>query len=114
MTTVEGLICPRPLDVPGELAAPTPGYRRRVALAFLALVSFIAVYGALTGWFVWAACRIGSGAFNQGPNAGFGFFGAVERGHAYVLGAVILGHAAPESWRAEARALLSAQERPFL
>jgi len=40
--------------------------------------------------------------------------GPVTRGHAYVLGVVILGDAAPEEWRAEARALLFAPERPFL
>jgi hypothetical protein len=38
----------------------------------------------------------------------------IERGHAYVLGAVILGDAAPDHWRTEARALLFAPERPFL
>ena len=44
MTSVEELTCPAPLEVPRDLAAPSPGYRRRVALAFLALLSFIAVY----------------------------------------------------------------------
>ena len=38
----------------------------------------------------------------------------IERGHAYVLGTVILGDDAPDAWRAEARALLFAPERPFL
>jgi hypothetical protein len=38
----------------------------------------------------------------------------IDRGHAYVLGAVILGDAAPDSWRSGARALLFAPERPFL
>jgi Zn-dependent protease with chaperone function len=40
--------------------------------------------------------------------------GPAERGHAYVLGITILGDAAPEAWRTEARALLFAPERPFL
>ena len=38
----------------------------------------------------------------------------IDRGHAYVLGTVILGDAAPDAWRREARALLFAPERPFL
>jgi Zn-dependent protease with chaperone function len=37
-----------------------------------------------------------------------------SRGHAYVLGCVILGDDAPDEWRAEARALLFAPERPAL
>jgi hypothetical protein len=40
--------------------------------------------------------------------------GPADRGHAYVLGSVILGDAAPDTWRKEARALLFAPERPFL
>jgi hypothetical protein len=39
--------------------------------------------------------------------------GPSARGHAYVLGITILGDAAPEAWRTEARALLFAPERPF-
>ena len=38
----------------------------------------------------------------------------IDRGHAYVLGIAILGDAAPDAWRSEARALLFAPERPFL
>ena len=63
---VEELTCPAPVEVPRDLAAPSPGYRRRVALAFVALLSFITVYAALTGWFVWSACRITFGAFSNG------------------------------------------------
>ena len=32
----------------------------------MALLSFIAVYVALTGWFVWSACRLAVGAFSDG------------------------------------------------
>ncbi len=73
MTSVEELTCPAPLEVPRDLAAPSPGYRRRVALAFLALLSFIAVYLALTGWFVWSAWRIAVGAFSEGGQENLAF-----------------------------------------
>ena len=66
MAGVDELTCPAPAEVPRDLAAPSPGYRRRVALAFLALLSFIAVYAALTGWFLWSACRIAIGGFSEG------------------------------------------------
>jgi Zn-dependent protease with chaperone function len=62
MARVEQLICPTPLSVPRNLAAASPGYRRRVGLAFVALLSFISVYLALTGWFVWSAYRMMVGA----------------------------------------------------
>ena len=65
MAGVEELTCPAPVSVPPNLAAPSPGYRRRVALAFVALLSFIAVYAALTGWFVWSAYRIAPGAWRS-------------------------------------------------
>jgi hypothetical protein len=49
MARVEELTCPAPDSVPRNLAALGPGYRRRLALAFVALLSFIAVYATLTG-----------------------------------------------------------------
>ena len=67
---VEELTCPAPLSVPKNLAAPSPGYRRRVALASVALLSFIAVYVALTGWFIWSAYRMFSGAINGNRGEG--------------------------------------------
>jgi Zn-dependent protease with chaperone function len=67
---VEELTCPAPASVPPNLAAPSPGYRRRVALAIAALLSFIAVYVALTGWFLWSAYRIASGVMSSGNEQG--------------------------------------------
>jgi len=37
----------------------------------------------------------------------------VVRGHALVMGIVLLGEAAPEQWRRDARALLFTRERPY-
>ena len=70
MLCVEQLTCPAPLSVPRNLAAPSPGYRRRVALALVALLSFIAVYLALTGWFVWSAYRMVAGAITGNGHEG--------------------------------------------
>ncbi|HEY7373780.1 MAG TPA: M48 family metalloprotease [Polyangia bacterium] len=71
MVSPEELTCPAPLDVPPNLAAPSRGYRRRVALAFAALLSFIAVYVALTGWFIWSAYRIAAGASSSNNGGAF-------------------------------------------
>jgi Zn-dependent protease with chaperone function len=68
--SVEELTCPAPLSVPPNLAAPSRGYRRRVTLACAALLSFIAVYGGLSVWFVWSAYRLASGAMGEGAREG--------------------------------------------
>jgi Zn-dependent protease with chaperone function len=44
---------PGPAEVPEELLAPTAAYRRHAYLAFTAVLSFIALYFALTGWLMW-------------------------------------------------------------
>jgi hypothetical protein len=51
---------------------------------------------------------------NKAAQAAISTLDPAERGHAFVLGTVILGDAAPDAWRTEARALLFAPERPFL
>ena len=67
---VEELTCPAPVSVPPDLAAPSPGYLRRVGLAVAALLSFIAVYTALTAWFIWSACAMVMSAVTGDPDEG--------------------------------------------
>jgi Zn-dependent protease with chaperone function len=77
MERVEELTCPAPLSVPRDLATPGPGYKRRLAWAFVSLLAFIATYLALTAWFVWSVYRMASGAFAGGRGDGFAFFGVL-------------------------------------
>ena len=74
MARVDELTCPAPIGVPRNLAAPGPGYRRRLLLTFVALLSFIAVYSALTGWFLWSAYRILTGVFGGNGQQAVGLF----------------------------------------
>jgi len=56
-----------PRHVPPDLTKPTSAYRRHAYLAFFGLLTFVALYLALAGWFAWMAYRLLS-ALQHDPN----------------------------------------------
>ncbi|MFZ5893575.1 MAG: M48 family metallopeptidase [Myxococcota bacterium] len=67
---------PAPTSVPKDLSRPSQQYKRHVWLALAALLLFVALYLALTGWFAWSAYRLVRGALGGGKDAFFGFLWA--------------------------------------
>ena len=55
-----------PQHVSEHLTAPTSAYKRHAWLAMLGLGIFVALYVALSGWFVWTAYRLLAGAAKGG------------------------------------------------
>jgi len=66
-----------PVNVPKDLTRPSRHYKRRVWLALGALLVFVGLYLALSGWFLWSAYRMVRGAFGGGRQAATGFFAAL-------------------------------------
>lgn len=64
-----------PADVSANLTAPTSAYKRHAWLAMLGLAAFVAAYIALSGWFVWTAYRLLSGAAKGGDATLFALIG---------------------------------------
>ncbi|HHH30728.1 MAG TPA: Zn-dependent protease with chaperone function, partial [Polyangiaceae bacterium] len=69
-----------PAEAPADLTRPTRSYRLHAWVAMLALLGFVALYAALTGWFCWTTYRMVRGALQGGPNAFQGFLMAVPTG----------------------------------
>mgnify|MGYP000241637027 CR=1 FL=1 len=57
-----------PQRAPADLTKPTRTYKQRAWLALASLVVFVALYLALSGWFVWTAYRMFGEAMAGGPN----------------------------------------------
>lgn len=57
-----------PQRAPADLTKPTATYKQRAWLALASLVVFVALYLALSGWFVWTAYRMFGEAMAGGPN----------------------------------------------
>lgn len=58
-----------PQEVPANLTAPTPSYRRQAWLAVSGLLLFVIVYFLLAGLFAWTAYRLIGGALDGGDEA---------------------------------------------
>ncbi|MEQ9323471.1 MAG: M48 family metallopeptidase, partial [Polyangiaceae bacterium] len=69
-----------PPDAPADLTRPTGSYRLHAWVAMLALLGFVALYVALTGWFCWTTYRMVRGALQGGPDAFQGFLTAIPTG----------------------------------
>ncbi|TNE88364.1 MAG: hypothetical protein EP330_14870 [Deltaproteobacteria bacterium] len=54
----EDLYPPGPEGVPADLTMPTAAYKRHAWIAFTALVLFVGMYLALTGWLGWVSYRL--------------------------------------------------------
>lgn len=48
----------------GQLAQPSPAYKRSARLAVAGLLGFVLAYFALAGWFLWSAWRLGRTALH--------------------------------------------------
>jgi Zn-dependent protease with chaperone function len=68
---------PGPTAAPKDLARPTAAYKRHVRLALGALLTFVAVYLALTAWFVASTFRLAMAALRGGSGAFLGVVAAV-------------------------------------
>jgi Zn-dependent protease with chaperone function len=58
-----------PSSVPAHLTAPTKHYKRNAWLAMGALIVFVCLYVALSGWFGWKSYKLTAIAFSGGKNA---------------------------------------------
>jgi Zn-dependent protease with chaperone function len=71
---VDHISVPKPVSVPKDLSKPSALYKRHVWLAVGALLAFVGLYLALTGWFAWSAFRLARGAFSGGKDSVLGIF----------------------------------------
>ena len=74
----DDLYPPAPSDVPADLCAPGPAYRRHAWIALISLCAFALLYLGLTGWFGWNALRLLRGALRFGSNGGTAWVLAVS------------------------------------
>lgn len=65
---MESLYPAGPTCVSGELTRPTPKYRVHAWLAMGALVAFVVMYVALTGWLITTAWRLFAATEGAGAN----------------------------------------------
>ena len=65
------------LDSTTRVAQIGSGYRLRAWLAVFLLLTFLALYLFLAGWFSWTTYRLFSGVFGGGEAAAAGFFSAI-------------------------------------
>lgn len=61
-----------PAQVPQDLTAPKPAYKRHAWIAMAALTLFVLLYVALAGWFAFKAYSLFAGAISGGKNAFLG------------------------------------------
>ena len=64
IATQAELYPPNPREVPPDLTAPTPAYKRRAWLAFGGLVVFVGLYLGLTVYLGWLSFRL---IYDGGP-----------------------------------------------
>jgi Zn-dependent protease with chaperone function len=82
------LLPPPPSALPPDLTRATARYKRHAWLAVVGLLSFVALYVSLTGWFCFTSARLFYDLFQGGEDGFFDFVGGALSG---LLGVFLLG-----------------------